>query len=191
MGWSIDLALLAVLQPLLLAAPYPAWVVLSAPGAAACTLTATGIGAAAMATARRWWAAALAIVGTAGGYGLMYAVKSLVAKERPTLDPTRALDPDSLGLAAWDPASMAFPSGHAMLALVTYGYLASCLPPGLRPAGWLLAGAIALLVGLSRVALGAHWPTDILGSWLIGGAWLAVVIGVRSLATRPRREEAP
>ncbi|HEX6289237.1 MAG TPA: phosphatase PAP2 family protein [Herpetosiphonaceae bacterium] len=65
--------------------------------------------------------------------------------------------------------SFSFPSGHAQTSLVAWGYL--LLTVRRR---WFSALAVALivLIGLSRMYLGQHWPTDVLGGWLIGGALL-------------------
>jgi len=81
------------------------------------------------------------------------------------------------------PESTSFPSGHTMASLclgVALGYLAvrSDMRPSAKVAA--VAGCViyAVAVGVSRVYLGVHWPSDVLASWLLGGAWLAVVIGV-------------
>jgi undecaprenyl-diphosphatase len=69
-----------------------------------------------------------------------------------------------------------FPSGHAMLAASVYltlGALASRFSPRLRIRAFALAAAIALtlIVGISRLFLGVHWPTDVLAGWCVGAAW--------------------
>jgi undecaprenyl-diphosphatase len=69
-----------------------------------------------------------------------------------------------------------FPSGHAMLSAsiyLTLGALASRFSPRLRIRVFALAAAIlvTLVVGLSRVFLGVHWPTDVLAGWCVGAAW--------------------
>jgi undecaprenyl-diphosphatase len=71
--------------------------------------------------------------------------------------------------------SASFPSGHAMMSPVVYLTLAAILAAGERPQSAkaiLLAGAALLVVaiGVSRVYLGVHWPTDVLGGWALGSA---------------------
>jgi membrane-associated phospholipid phosphatase len=60
-----------------------------------------------------------------------------------------------------------FPSGHTQSAVVIWGYLAAAFQ---RPWLWVAAGALILLIPLSRVYLGVHFPTDLLGGYVIGTA---------------------
>jgi len=81
------------------------------------------------------------------------------------------------------PESFSFPSGHSMASLclgtaVAYLALRSEMTRSAKIAVVGGCGAYALAVGVSRVYLGVHWPSDILASWLLGASWLAVVIGV-------------
>lgn len=75
-----------------------------------------------------------------------------------------------------DVRTLSFPSGHAMLSAVTYltiGVLVARVSPKRRIKVFVAAVALVLTlaVGLSRVYLGVHWPTDVLAGWSIGAAW--------------------
>jgi len=75
--------------------------------------------------------------------------------------------------------SFSYPSGHATSAAVVYLLLAWLVPPRWRRAAWSLAGAMIVLNGFSRIMLGVHWASDILGGTMLGaafallGAWWA------------------
>lgn len=75
-----------------------------------------------------------------------------------------------------------FPSGHAVfytwLAVMVAAALAPRLRPGFRPLLWTAAGALILIACLGRVYVGAHWPTDVLGGFLIGLGWSALVLWI-------------
>ena len=75
--------------------------------------------------------------------------------------------------------SLSFPSGHAMNSAVVYLTLATLLArtePNERVRVYLLVVAIslALLVGVSRVYLGVHWPSDVVAGWCLGAFWATV-----------------
>jgi hypothetical protein len=84
------------------------------------------------------------------------------------------LDP-SLGLAR--ESSYGLPSGHSQTSLVFWGAALSILP---RLVGLLAFILIPLLVGLSRLYLGVHFPTDVLGGWALGALMLGVYFGLGS-----------
>lgn len=75
-----------------------------------------------------------------------------------------------------------FPSGHAAGSMVAYGllaYLAWHLLP--HPWSYIIVGALGiliLLIGISRIYLGAHFPSDVIAGWLLGGAALLVILFV-------------
>jgi undecaprenyl-diphosphatase len=78
------------------------------------------------------------------------------------------------------PGSYSFPSGHALVSVCFYGALAVLLAArfqsrATRVAVWVAAAAVAALVGLSRVYLGVHYPSDVLGGYAVAVVWLAAV----------------
>jgi undecaprenyl-diphosphatase len=83
-----------------------------------------------------------------------------------------------------------FPSGHSMLSAVTYLTLGALLARSqqtkrLKSFFLLVAGFVSFLVGLSRVYLGVHWPTDVLAGWTAGASWaLLCWLGARWLQAR-------
>jgi membrane-associated phospholipid phosphatase len=75
------------------------------------------------------------------------------------------------------PANYSFPSGHAVTSVAIYGMLAALLAARIRSrvirrALWAAAALLILSVGATRIYLGVHWPTDVLGGFLAGLAWL-------------------
>ena len=92
--------------------------------------------------------------------------------------------------------SSSFPSAHSAQAVATYGalaYLAGRAAPrwGQRVAAWTAATLIVLLVGFSRLYLGVHWLSDVLGGFALGAGWLAVVITASATYRRLRAQRPP
>lgn len=90
--------------------------------------------------------------------------------------------PDGLPPIVVEPG-YSFPSGHTLSATVAYGVIAvlvarSSLPRPLRTVALALLGALVVVVGLSRVYLGAHYPTDVAGGWLTGLMWVVLFAGL-------------
>ncbi|HEX8500734.1 MAG TPA: phosphatase PAP2 family protein [Pyrinomonadaceae bacterium] len=110
------------------------------------------------------------LLSVAGGPALNRVVKYLVARPRPTMEHVRVS-------GEW--AHESFPSGHVTFYVCFFGFLFfaafALLPKGStsRRVACTLAALPVLLVGLSRVYLGAHWPSDTLGAYLFSGLWLA------------------
>jgi undecaprenyl-diphosphatase len=102
------------------------------------------------------------------GAVLVEALKSVFARPRPTV---------LVELLA-KPGSMSFPSGHAMSGLLLFGTLAlmlsaSRLPKWVRFWGSLGTVLLGLTIGVSRIYLGVHYASDVLGAWLLGTTMLA------------------
>lgn len=114
------------------------------------------------------WAVALV---TGGGLLLSTILKFVFHRARPLTAAEFMTHP-----------SYSFPSGHAMNSMITYGFLALLLLDRVRERGRRAGIALAALVvigaiGFSRVYLGVHFVTDVVGGWLAGAAWLLVGIG--------------
>ncbi|MGX9885610.1 phosphatase PAP2 family protein [Streptomyces sp. NPDC002276] len=119
-----------------------------------------------------WWTALWLAATCALGTLLQQALKALVGRPRPVW-------PDPVDSAHY----AAFPSGHAMTATVVCGLLLWLLHrSGAGPAVWRTAMALAVScvvgVGLTRVWLGVHWPSDVLGGWVLGALVVAVAVWV-------------
>lgn len=80
--------------------------------------------------------------------------------------------------------SFSYTSGHATSAALVY-LLFVVLVPTAHRGRWLAAGFIAaFLTGWSRIALGVHWPSDVLGGWMLGGAFVLF-----AMALMPRAQQ--
>ncbi|MCA2217684.1 phosphatase PAP2 family protein [Jidongwangia harbinensis] len=105
------------------------------------------------------------------------SVKALVGRLRPVVDAPVATAPGN-----------SFPSGHALGAMVVYGALLLVFLPAVRYRKLFIAslGLVVFAVGLTRIALGVHYLTDVLAGWLLGALWLSVT----AYAFRVWRREA-
>lgn len=116
--------------------------------------------------------AALVVGAGAMTFVLNTGLKTFFARARP----------DEL-LKIEAPASFSFPSGHAMGSLIVYGLVAAVLGaayPRWRAALWVTAPLLIFCIGLSRVYLGVHWATDVVGGYLTGGlVLLAATVSLR------------
>jgi undecaprenyl-diphosphatase len=128
-------------------------------------------------TAMLFWArgnrtsAVTLVVGVLSGSAFGALLKMLFARVRPALEVARIPLPETYS----------FPSGHALTSLLFFGSLAFLVilhEGSLRRA--LIAIALCVLAALSiamaRVYLGVHYLGDVMGSWLLGAAWLAGVV---------------
>ncbi|QDC10429.1 phosphatase PAP2 family protein [Oceanicola sp. D3] len=128
---------------------------------------------------RSWGMVAFLIASVGGGILLSHGAKLLFDRPRPDLVPHGV-----------EVITSSFPSGHSMMAAVTYltlGALVARVMPGRVLKAYILTLAVVMsaMVGVSRVYLGVHWPTDVLAGWLAGAAWaMACFLVARLLARR-------
>ena len=119
---------------------------------------------------RRWLAALFILLASLTSVFICEALKLFVASPRPSADLVRVVDPQQ---------SYGFPSSTAFLAVVLLGMLGYLIwRPGRYSAvvACAVLPLLVLLIGLSRVYIGEHWATDVVGGWLFGGAWLLVLV---------------
>lgn len=156
----------------------PAWDALALAGAALGSGPALGgalvIGSVWFARTRHLYSLALLWVALAGGHVLNGTLKQLFDRPRPGL--TYGGELVILGRTFEYPTSYSFPSGHAVTAVVVFGTLAWLvvrLEPTVRIRRITIAGAVALIlvIGVSRVYLGVHYPSDVLAGYLAGFIW--------------------
>jgi undecaprenyl-diphosphatase len=116
---------------------------------------------------RAWWAAGTSALAFAATPLIVKGIKLVVGRERPTADLYGGVE------------SFSFPSGHMTNSTVIYGALAIFAAHALKGVGQRLvvAGFVLLitLIGFSRVYLGAHWPTDVVGAVLLASVMLFVI----------------
>lgn len=116
---------------------------------------------------RRWRAAAYLLIATAGAAVFVGLIKKLIHRARP--------------ISIYDGVvQYSFPSGHACMSIVLYGFLAFLLAYG-APRAWrrgITFGALVLIgfIAFSRVYLGAHWLSDVLAGLAFGSAWVCLLM---------------
>jgi membrane-associated phospholipid phosphatase len=127
---------------------------------------------------KQWWPSlATLIVAVPGGMLLNEWVKILVHRQRPFVDGP---------FVDW--SGYSFASGHTIGATLLYGQLLLFILPALKARHWRLlsilsAISLVAMVGFSRIALGAHFLTDVLAAILFGIVWLVFCL----IATKPMR----
>ena len=124
--------------------------------------------------------AALLLIAAFGGRLLVELQKIFVGRARPGVD-------EHLEAVQ----NLSFPSGHAANAMITYIAIALLVPVRQRNRA-IAVGiglALALQAGWTRVALGVHWPSDVLGGWAFGLFWITIC--VRLATDRPDDPSTP
>lgn len=118
------------------------------------------------------WEALITLVAAILPSVINILVKELIRRPRPAIDLVhvfRILD------------SYSFPSGHVMFYVGFFGFLWFLIftllqRSAMRTLLLVLLGALILLIGISRIYLGQHWASDVLGAYLLGGLTLAVIL---------------
>jgi undecaprenyl-diphosphatase len=114
--------------------------------------------------------AVLLVLAVLAGALFFELVKLVVQRPRPPLEDARIVQ-----------GGFSFPSGHSTLAATVYGTVAYLLIRGIRQDRWkVLVGSGAVLVvlaiGVSRIYLGVHYPSDVLAGWAAGALWVVLVL---------------
>jgi undecaprenyl-diphosphatase len=127
---------------------------------------------------RDWRPGTCLVAALVGALALQVLLGRVVGRSRP---------PSEVWIAVYTGPS--FPSLHATMTIAVYGMLSVILSCNrshrTRTLIWSTMGLIALIVGASRVYLGAHWMTDVLGGYALGAAWLSFLLALASLVRMP------
>lgn len=115
---------------------------------------------------RHRWAELIALlVSVVGAVAINALFKLFFARPRPNLFPPLTVE-----------HTYSFPSGHTITAVALYGFLAILLWRNHHRLWAILAGMVIPLVGFSRIYLGVHYPSDVLGALTLGTLWLSIVM---------------
>ncbi len=122
----------------------------------------------------RWEAVCAGVFAALGVSGVGTGLKFIVHRPRPTADLVSVIEQLD---------SYSFPSGHVLFYTAFFGFLFYLIYTLLKrswPRTVLLSllGLLIALVGVSRIALGQHWFSDVLGAYLLGSVWLALTVRV-------------
>lgn len=115
------------------------------------------------------WGILFFILAVGGGALLSVLLKNLYGRGRPSINE----EIDAIGFS--------FPSGHSMGSLIFYGFIAyfimrSRLEKGLKVLSLVVLGALVVLIGTSRIYLGAHFPSDVIAGYAAGTIWLVLCL---------------
>lgn len=122
----------------------------------------------------RKWLEAIFMLATTSSVLLAFVLKELIQRSRPF-----PLDHNATGFVQ-SINEYSYPSGHVLFFVVFFGFFAHLawmhFAGRTRVIVIAICGALILLIGPSRVFLGAHWASDVLGSYIIGTIWLFILI---------------
>lgn len=132
----------------------------------------------ALALLRRPRIALVLFVGNSLGRLLVELQKYELGRVRPDLNPHLV-----------NVTSLSFPSAHSANAVMTYVAMALLLPAKPRLPWVIGASILALLIGLSRVMLGVHWPSDVIAGWSFGALWVLAMLCIAERVAVPAPPE--
>ncbi len=120
------------------------------------------------------WESVVVLAVAVGSTGLSLLIKTLVHRPRPNAD---------LVTVFQQLDSYSFPSGHVLTYLAFFGFLfflSYCLLKSswMRAALLVVSGGLIALVGISRIYLGDHWASDVIGAYLLGSLWLVLWVTI-------------
>lgn len=116
---------------------------------------------------KQYWLAAILFIGPLTG-------RLLVEFQKVQLNRLRPAENEHLIHVS----SLSFPSGHSANSLIAYATMAFLLieQPAHRTKWLFAAAALTVMIGFSRVILGVHWPSDVIGGWAFGAAWTLLLV---------------
>jgi undecaprenyl-diphosphatase len=154
------------------------WKVLTTIGGPATWQVLAGVGAILLAVRRQLSQALFLLLAVLGGVQISRLVKVVIGRHRPVV-------PHRVATAS----GSSYPSGHAMASAVAVGAILvvgwAAIPRRARPAAVAVGALIAVAVGFSRLILGVHFLSDVIGAWLIAAGWLIGLLLIARMIGHP------
>lgn len=171
-AWDLELA--RSLQAIRLPGFATLMVFISALGTGWTSIAIVVVAGAGLIAARLRLEGIVCLIGVGAGSLVNSLLKLVIARPRPS---------DDLVQVMVEYSHKSFPSGHVSFFMEFFGFLFFLAYVLLRPAyarraAFAILGALIALVGVSRVFMGAHWPSDVAGAYLSGGLWLLLMIEI-------------
>lgn len=136
-------------------------IVITNVGGAPGMISILAVAVAALAVQQRWKTALIFAAIVLGGRGVVELLKLAVDRPRPSFGPY------PVGVS-----SLSFPSAHAANSMITFLAIAMILPARYRAIAVTAAVSLSGVIGSTRPYLGVHWPSDVVGGWAFGIAWV-------------------